>query len=647
MTRSRSLPLAAAAVAALCAFVPPVAGQEAPSDSVPVFHVPPIVVTVSRVETPFDEAASSIAVVTREEIERGQLRTVLEALRTVPGVALVRTGGPGGATSVFLRGASSDHALVLLDGIELNDPSGPTGGYDLATLGTAAVERIEILKGPQSTIHGSSALGGVVNIVTRRGEGAPRVEVLAEGGSYGSAAGSVVFLGAAEGWSWAATAERRITDGFSAAPEDLGNDEADGSRTTGLDVRLDRRAGAFRIGLTGHLDDSSTDIDASGPQGDDPNRRLEDREVALALDVALAGEDRAWRPTISLSRVGHDRASLDDPDPARPLASERGAFEGSAWKLAWLNDIDLGAAARLVAGAETERERAATRFESDGEFGPFESEFAERTARTTGAFAELRAEPLERLAVAVGARVDDHDRFGAATTVRLASGLRFPASGTRVRGTWGTGFKAPTLLQLYDPEFGAPGLDPERSRGWDVGIDQTLAADRVRLSATGFSTRYEELIVFAFPDGYRNENEATTRGVETSVSALIHPELRITGSYTHTRAELETGPDAGLPLIRRPRHQGSLDATWVSGGAEVMVGMRWTGEREDLDFEAFPAERVTLDGYALLRVAVAWGVTDEIRLFGRIENLLDAEYEEVLDFGTAGRSFFVGVKYRP
>lgn len=643
MNRIRPSRIAVLAVS-LLALALPAAAQEA--DSLGVVHVPPIVVTVSRVETPTEEVANAITVVTREEIERRQLRTVEEALRTVPGVSLVRSGGPGGTTTVFIRGASSEHALVLLDGIELNDVSLPAGGYDFATLGTAGVERIEILRGPQSTIHGSNALGGVVNILTRRGEGRPRVEAAIEGGGFGTFAGTAAVLGSRSGWSWFAAATRSTTDGFSAAPERLGNDEDDASRTTGIDVRLDGRTGPATLSLVGHFDDSATDIDQSGPEGDDPNRRLEDRETAVRAEVRIGEEGSRWRPELSLSWTEHDRASLDDPDPDHPQTMERGNFEGTSWKLSWVNALDLGVS-DLVIGTETENERAVTSFVSDGPFGPFASDFPEQSARTTGAFAEARTRPWDAFVLAAGARVDDHERFGATITGRVAPVLLVGSKGTRLRATAGTGFKAPSLFQLHDPAFGDPGLDAERSRGWDVGIDQPVASDRVQLSATWFRTNYEDLIVFA-SEGYRNESEVTTRGLETTASAILGPALRVVASYTYTLAKSETGADADLDLVRRPRHQGSLTIDWApERGPELSLGLRRVGDREDIDFTTFPSERVTLDAYTLARIAAAWDVADRIRLTGRIENLFDADYEEVLDFGTAGRAAYLGIAYRP
>jgi vitamin B12 transporter len=254
---------------------------------------------------------------------------------------------------------------------------------------------------------------------------------------------------------------------------------------------------------------------------------------------------------------------------------------------------------------------------------------------------------MDAFVVAAGARVDDHERFGATVTGRVAPVVFIGSTGTRLRATAGTGFKAPSLFQLHDPAFGEPGLDPEHSRGWDVGIDQPLASDRVRVSATWFRTNYEGLIVFD-PEGYRNESEVTTRGLETTASAVLGSALRIAASYTYTRAVAETGADAGLDLIRRPRHQGSLTIDWTpERGPVVSLGLRRVGDREDVDFSTFPSERVTLDAYTIARIAASWDAAERVRLTTRIENLFDAEYEEVLDFGTAGRAWYLGVAYRP
>ena len=375
----------------------------------------------------------------------GSSGTVLEALQTVAGVSLVRTGGPGSATSVFLRGASSEHALVLIDGIEMNDPSSPTGGYDFATLGTEGIERIEVLRGPQSTIHGSSALGGVVNIITRRGQGPPRVEVVADGGSYGTAMGSVALLGESAGWSWSANASRRTTDGFSAAPEDLGNDEADGSRTTGLALKMERRAGPLRLSFLAHLDDSDTDIDQAGPEGDDPTDASRTARPPGRPKPGMATGRRGGRRFVHVREPRSAERGRSGSAPRRlpNAASSREARGRSPGERSRLRP-----AARLVAGAETEREEpphVPERRRFRAVRGASSSVGSTTGASPSSAWSPPNAFALDRR------RADDHDRFGTAATVRLAAALRSPP-GARACGDVGTGFS--TTVQLYDPSSG-------------------------------------------------------------------------------------------------------------------------------------------------------------------------------------------------
>jgi vitamin B12 transporter len=247
------------------------------------------------------------------------------------------------------------------------------------------------------------------------------------------------------------------------------------------------------------------------------------------------------------------------------------------------------------------------------------------------------------LSGSVGARTDHHDRFGSATTFRLAPLLIL--GNTRLKASYGTGFKAPTLFQLFDPQFGNRDLDPETSRGWDFGIEGDLAAGRALVGATVFATDFEDLIAFS-GEGYRNVRAASSRGLEVFVSLLAAEGLRLRSSYTYSDAEDESeGPDHGRALIRRPRHQGGmvLDLA-VPGRGDAAVEIVIVGEREDEDFSSFPSSRVTLDRYALVRIAGSHSVVDGVRLFWRIENALDTEYQEVFGFGAPGRALYAGVE---
>ncbi|MGH7564113.1 MAG: TonB-dependent receptor plug domain-containing protein [Gemmatimonadota bacterium] len=629
-------------VAALLVLVPAstfAQEEKVRADSLDLVHAPPIVVTVSRVETPLAEVGAAVTVITRAEIERRQYRTVADALRDVPGLHIVQTGGFGGVTSVFLRGAGSGHAVVLMDGIELNDPSSPAGAYDLAGLLTEGVERIEVLRGPQSTLHGSNAMGGVIHILTRTGEGPPEGTSRIEAGSYGTLHGAARVAAGSDRWSWAVQVDRRQSDGISAS---AGGAERDAGEFTGgsaiLQWTLD---GAWRIRGTLHGRDGEVEIDQGGGAGsDDPNFVSDAAEVAGSVEVRFDGTPRWWKPRLELAVTRHDREAVDEPDPARPVTRSRSVFDGRRWKATWQNELLLGAH-RVVAGIDHEVESADSRFVSDGDFGPFESELPDVSARTTGLFAEDRMAIGRRAHLSLGIRADDHSRFGGVVTYRAAPVLHL-GQAVRLRGAVGSGFRAPGLSQLLDPAFGNPDLEPERSDGVEAGLDVVARDPDLRASATWFATRFEDLIVFD-GEALRNVGEAESRGLELTVAAEAGDRLDLEVSYTYLDTEEETGEDAGRPLLRRPRHTASLAVGYRLGRGEVGFLLRRVGVREDLDFSTFPSRRVELDGYTTLRLSAAWAWADRFRLFGRVENLTGAEYEEIFQFGTPGRAVYGGL----
>jgi vitamin B12 transporter len=614
------------------------------ADSVPLVHAPPIVVTAHRAPRPAAQVASSVTAIPQGELERRQLPTVLEALRGVPGVTIVQNGGPGGIASAFLRGAAPEHALVLIDGVEVNDPSSPSNAYDLAHLLTADVERIEVLRGPQAALYGSSAMGGVIQIFTRVPSGPARASVAVEGGSFGTSHVALSVSGSNGRLGYALTAADRRTDGISAAPARLGNGERDGHRAGELAARLEWRASErFEIGVSARGVDAESEIDRGTPTGDDPDFVSDATEISGRAWGRIASAGGRWRQTIAISAARHDRAIQDDPDPAHPLDRSRARFDGVRRGAQWLHEIDL--AGHLMAGVEIEEETGSSAFSSESEFGPFATELDEMSASTTGAFLHHES-TWGPVVLSLGGRIDDHSRFGSASTFRAAQVLAL-GDGTRIRATVGTGFKAPTLNQLFDPQFGNPDLAAETSLGWDAGAEQDLADGRLRLGATVFATRFEDLVGFEFPAGYRNVSAASTRGVEAVASLLPRAGVRVRAGYhlTDTEDESQGTDDAGLPLLRRPRHQGSLALEIASSGrGDAAVELRIVGERDDKDFAEFPARRVKLGGFTLVRLAASYPVSDHVRAIARIENALDAQYEEVFGFGTPGRAAYAGIR---
>lgn len=615
------------------------------ADTLPWFHMPPLVVTATRGEAAAEEVGSAISVTGRAAIERREHRTALDVLREMPGVLVAQAGGPGAVGSIFLRGAGAHQTLVLIDGVEANDPSSPTGAYDFAGLAASDVERIEVLRGPQSTLYGSAAMGGVIHVITRRGGGPARAAFEAEGGSRSARRWAARAAGSAAGWSGYAGLERRRAEGASATAPRFGGRERDGTRSTAFAGRLERGGGASGVGLVVRFRQDETDLDQGGfAGGDDPNYVGDAEELTARVEGRASWFDGRWQPSLALTLAHHDRSTRDLPDGARPLDRSEGHFEGRRWRLEWLHRLDL-AGGRTTVGAETEVERARSSFESEGEFGPFASELPEASARTTGVFVQHEGERAGRLAWAVGGRVDDHEGFGTAVTWRVAPSWRLTPS-IRLRGSWGTGFQAPTLFQLFDPQFGHAALDPEESRGWDAGVELDLLGGRGRLSATAFGTRFQEAIVFSFPDGYRNQGAASARGIEAAASVRPVEAVTVSGSWTWTRTADESGgPEDGLDLIRRPRHAGQVTLAWDPGRLGLAITARHVGKREDVDFSLFPAGRVDLDAYTVVRIAASWRAGERLRVFGRAENLFDESFEEVLGFGSSRRAFHLGAGF--
>lgn len=636
-------------LAALALAGPALSQEPAPPDTLPIVRVPEIVVSATRAPTPPARLGSSVTVIGRHEIELHQYRTVAEALRGVPGLSVARAGGPGGTTSVFVRGADGDKVQVLIDGVEVNDPSSPADAFDFAQLGTDGVERIEVLRGPQSPLYGSRAVAGVIHVFTREGDGPPTVSGSVEAGEFGTVRVSAAARGATPTVGWAVGATRDETDGITAVTAREGPAEDDHDRRTTLSGRASwRPTERVETGFTLRRLTADTGIDQGSPGGDDPNFTSETERTTGRAHLSLGGWADPWEVEVSVGHTGYDRATLDETDAARPETRSSGRFEGSRTTVEVHGAATWAGRWRASGGVEHESETAETRFESESEFGPFESVFPERDARTIGVWGQVET-GSGALHVVVGGRVDEHDRFGTAMTWRVAPVLDATSTGTRVRGSWGTGFKAPTLFQLFDPQFGDETLEAEESRGWDLGVEQSLVGDAVRFSATWFDQEFEGLVGFAFPDGFSNIEAAVARGLEVTAEAAIGTDLAIRGGYTYTHTEDRDpeGEDRGEPLLRRPRHRVDLDLEGrPHDRARVALGVRWVGEREDVDFTAVPSERVALDGYTLVRLSGDVAITDRWVGFARVENLLDASYTEAFAFVTPGRALYVGVRLR-
>lgn len=604
-----------------------------------------IVVTANRTDTPQQELGSAITVITESQLEKMQKTTVLDALRTVPALDVVQAGGAGGQASVFIRGAKSEHTLVLLDGVEINDPSTPGRSADLANLATADVERIEVIRGPQSVLHGSDAMGGVINIISKTGKGKVGGFFRGGYGSFNSFAESAGLNGGNRWANFSLGVSRSDTDGISAAGEGRGVLEKDGYGDTTITGKL-----GVNPAKNVHADfilrtiDSRTDLDnAGGAAGDDPNNTAAAKQVFSRVQARVSLFNGRWEQKIGFSLSRQERHYKNDTDAAHPLDSDRSTYSGQIIRCDWQHDLRFLKANMLTVGMESEQEKGESEYDSESAWGPYSSRFPQKSALTTAAYIQDHVRLTNDWFATLGARLDSHDRFGTKATYRLASTYRVRKSGTRIKASFGTGFKTPSLYQLYSL-YGDKDLMPETSTGWDLGIEQSWRSDRITLGVTYFGNEFKQLIDYDSAIWkYMNVGAAKTSGVELSASVQAIAALTLQADYTHTAAQDEA---TGEYLLRRARHKLNLAANWRLGkNGNANLGLNYVGSRYDTDYSTWPASRVKLDGYVLINLALAYDLSDRMRMFAGVKNLGNAKYEEILGYGAPGINAALGIKY--
>jgi vitamin B12 transporter len=607
----------------------------------------PVVVTATRFPVPVDIVASAVTVIGGVELRAQGVRSIAEALRQVPGVAVVETGSFGGQTSLFLRGGESDYVKVLLDGVPLNQPG---GGLDLADLTTDNVDRIEVVRGPASVLYGSDAMTGVIQIFTRTEQGAPRVEAELRAGTYGTTEGAVEIVGGAGAVAYSARASRFGSDGVYRRNNQYRNAVVSAGVRVAPDVRTHARL-SYRYGDdVYHFPTDEKGLPA------DSNKFSAERGPALSLEVERvfgAGLEARVEGSLREARL----LFVDDPDSP----GEDGAF----WSRDYVRRARGGVlltwrprGAVLAAGVDYEDERQRGRSEFSASYGTFPDSIAVRRW-TAGYYAQALLGTTGPVAVTLGTRVDDNSQFGGHATFRAGATWRLDAN-TRFRATIGTGFKEPTFFENFASGFvrGNPNLDPERSRSWEAGLEHTIPGARVSFAVTYFDQRFRDLIEFTLtpppPDSvnYFNVEGASADGVEAVVSATVAPGVAVDVRYTYldTRVEeagLDGGADglfvAGQPLLRRPAHTVAPQlAATLGDRARVTVGARWVGERDDLDFRR-PAgnRRVTLPPYTRVNLAAEYDLRPFV-LTARLENAFNDGTPEPAGFRSRGRTILVG-----
>ena len=601
---------------------------------------------------PIETIGNAVTVITGEDLRRQQVRSAADALRGLPGVAVNRQGGVGSFTQVRIRGAEGNHTLVLIDGIEANNTT--DGEFDFSNLSAEDIERIEVIRGPMSSLHGSNAVGGVINIITRRGAGPMTASLQLETGSFATNDIVARLSGGNDRANLSISAQRRRTDGFNIAPT---GDEKDGSELNTLSLRAGvKLMENMALDVVLRNMEKRADRDAFGDFSAPPGsfaQAFDDRST-LANHVFLAGANLKWDMLSgALShefRANHNGTTTQDRD--RTFFSEsKNISMTDTFAYAGTYRFDTPAIwAKHSLSALVERQ--------DEQFTP-EGTFADGRTRERGRLSyagEWRGGFADRLYLTAGIRHDDNEEFRDTTTWRLAASLPLSELGIRPHASVGTAVKLPTMFEQFgiDQFFSPnPDLKPEKSFGWDAGIEFTLPGGRTTLDVTYFHADLTDKIdgFVAIPNTqpgrFTADNLAGTsirEGVEIAARVKLASNLSWGAAYTFTNAR---DPD-GQEEVRRPPHSARTDLgyTFADGRGSANLGVIYNGRMEDLAFliPTFAQRHVGLDPYWVINAAASYKLQPGVELFARVENLLDEKYQETFGFDAAPIAAFAGVK---
>jgi vitamin B12 transporter len=598
-----------------------------------------IVVTATRIPTPELQVASSISVVTADEIADRQIQTLPDLLKDLPGLNVIQTGGAGGQTSVFIRGTNSNHTKVLVDGIDVSDPSSPSGTFDFGQFLTQDIQKVEILRGPQSGLYGSDAIGGVINVITKSGSGPAQFTAGTEAGSFDTFNQTAGVSGSLERFHYTANVEHYHSGATPVTPLDLlapGEQRIDdyydnitGSTKLGFDVTehfdvgLVARYTDSHLRLTGENEDNFPFDFPDSAQSANDTRQYYTRAIAHLISY-----DGGLEQTLG---IAYSDIKSFETSPENPESD----FFGARVNVDWQGTIRLATDERLVLGAEHQREEMTVPL----------------SASTTidSGYAELQSSFDDALFNTLSVRYDDNDRFGSKVTYRVAPAYVIQETGTKLKASLGTGFKAPTLSQMFQnfPDFdffANPNLRPETSLGYDLGFEQSILGDTVRFGATYFRNNIKNLITdnADFTTDI-NVGRAVTQGAETFASYQPLRDLTFRLDYTYTQA---TDDILHEELLRRPKHKVDLNAAWhatdrLSLNATVLSVSSWIDGNRD-----FSIPRLTAPGYTTVDVAASYDLSGHLTLYGRITNLFDRHYENPVGFLQPSIGAFAGIRTR-
>jgi len=646
----RSLILSTLSFAVLFAFPATIVAQDDP------MKLDSLVVTVHRLPVALQATSASVTVLDGRELENAGMISVLDALRSVPGIAVNQSGSFGSVASIFMRGGESDYTAVLIDGVQVNEPG---GRFDFAHLTVQQIDRIEIVRGPTSSMYGSDAVTGVIQIFTRTGSGGPQGGLTVLGGTYDSWRGSANIEGGGSIASYGLAASGFRSDGSLAFNNDYDNVTISSRVNLTPDDQTALRLSAQYSDHTFHFP-----TDGAGALVDE-NSNTFGEDLTLSLDARhqlTSGVELALLLATRNSDAGTDDAQ-DGPADSLGFFAFQSLDDISRQSLDLRTNVQLGSFGTASAGFEYEDQSLRSTSESDSEFGP--SSGISDESRTNRAYYGQWFGQWGQLAANASIRLEDNGTFGSLVTYSIGSAFLISDSNTKLRGSVGRGIKEPTLFENFASGFavGNPDLVPEESVSWEFGVDQYFEGGRYRLSATYFDQSFEDLIQFTFvtaepgDPNFFNVGAADVRGFEAEAGAIAGP-VSFSVNYTYLDSEVvdagfEVGPDAtfvsGERLLRRPVSQFAIEASSRLGSRGTAgLSLRHVGDRIDRDFSAFPFPRVTLpattivDARGEFSVAKPVGHQYGVSLIARIENLFDRKYSEIQGFPARGRTIWLG-----
>ena len=601
-----------------------------------------IVITGTRTDIPLDQSPASISVVTSQDFEEKQIVRVADGLREVPGLSVVQSGTAGQLTSVFMRGLRSEHTQVLLDGIPINQ--GLAGLMNFADFTTDDIDRVEVVRGPQSTLYGPRALAGVIQIFTKRGEGDPTFTLTQEGGSYGSFREAFESEGKFGQLDYSLGLSRLDTD--NARPNNqyrLTNAIADIGWSPGTTLRIGSLI-TYSLADTGNpntifdpkpLDNFLTERWLIGPHIDWQPVEWWDHHLIVSYDHERQLNDPNQDGFVGATRALFERTQVDYQNDLRPTS--------------WLTITSGFFYSRLNAGQERP-------FISQ-EFGP-QPRFVSDHTNETGIFAQFTMTPIADIILVSGGRFDHFNQFGDVWTWREAGSYLIRQTDTTLHASVAKGFSPPSSqdkIFRFNPNPGQPlpPLEPEKGLGWDAGIEQRLWAKRIAIGATYFHYDLSNLIGFNGLFETLNLGKARTQGVECELRARPLDELELVATYTYLDTEKLGAADVsqlpGARLPRRPRNEVYVSASYLWWKKlRTTLEAKWVNAREDIDFSSFqtPPPNFDVEDYSFANFAAEYEINAHFSVFGRIDNLTNEHYAEVFGFPALGRAVYGGVKVR-